>query len=220
MSEKIAVQTFTKKEFLKVIEKIPVGNWDNNCSDDINVYDVYKSDTCIDLIDGGYDHIEEFKGYTIITAEEYLKEGGEAEFKVGDRVECIADGDGAKIGMLGTVKEASDQSCLAIEFDGYIDTGHTCYNYCKDSMGRWVKNTYLRKITKQTKTEKENKDMEIGKHFMVIFKEDAELAVKMTKRFGYQYSGDDRDLIALKRDKKDLLAIVKAEEDEAAKAKD
>jgi hypothetical protein len=67
-------------------------------------------------------------------------------------------------------------------------------------------------IKPTTKTTKEN-NMDINRNVLEIFKEDAVLAGKIANRFGDQYGTTDRDTIALERDKEDLLAIIKAEED-------
>lgn len=145
--------------------------------------------------------------YTIISAEEYLRE--EEVFKVGDRVECI--------GISG-ITEKYSKAIVKLGHKyivSHIFNNGTCGIEEAESC---VEKIDFKLTTKQTKTKKENKSMEIGKSFIKVFKSDAELALKMSDRFGAQYSNSDRDQIALERDKKQLLSIVEAE-DEAAEAK-
>ena len=63
---------------------------------------------------------------------------------------------------------------------------------------------------------KENK-MNISDNILEVFEDSATMAGKIANRFGSEYGDTTRDLFALKRDKKDLLAILKAEEAETKK---
>lgn len=214
MSEKIAVHTFTREEFLNVIEKIPIGSWDSADRDDREVYDVYESNTCIDLSDGGYDHMEGFDGYTIISAEEYLRE---VEFKVGDRVEIVKEHGDAQIGAKGIVISTNhtmyEQKHIGVKFDERINTSSDVAK--EKGYGYYVYPECL-KLIKSNKTKKENNNMDISDNILEVF-ENSKDAKKVAVRFKGQYGDTDRDLLALRRDAKDLLAIIKKEEDEANK---
>lgn len=61
----------------------------------------------------------------------------------------------------------------------------------------------------------------IKDNFIEVFSKDTKLAAKMSERFGTFYNdNNDRDLLALQRDKDDLVKILDAEEKEkAAEAK-
>lgn len=63
---------------------------------------------------------------------------------------------------------------------------------------------------------KENK-MNISDNILTVFEDSATMAGKIANRFGSEYGDTTRDLLALRRDRKDLLAILNAEEDEAKK---
>lgn len=97
MSEKIAVHCPTKELWDKVEDKaIREGKQWSSGHREPDYWGYYKDNICISLAStylmygiktGG---CYEKEGYTIISAKDYLKEGGEeVEFKVGDRVECI-----------------------------------------------------------------------------------------------------------------------------------
>jgi hypothetical protein len=79
-----------------------------------------------------------------------------------------------------------------------------------DGQKWWYEESKI-KLTK-TQTTKEN-NMNISDNILTVF-EKSEDAKKVANRFGDQYGNTDRDLLALKRDKKDLLAIIKDEEEE------
>ena len=61
--------------------------------------------------------------------------------------------------------------------------------------------------------------MEISKNILEVF-ENSKDAAKVAERFRGQYWDSDRDLLALERDKEDLLAIIAKEEAQAAKKED
>lgn len=64
-----------------------------------------------------------------------------SNFKVGDRVKCIAPGiDCAEIiGMTGTVVivDSSERQSVGVEFDNSFRGGHTICGICKDERGWW-----------------------------------------------------------------------------------
>ena len=88
MEEKIAVLCKTKDEWERVVFKLkPVGHYP---------WSDLTLDVCISTDDSGYGSIrlQEEDGYKIISAAEYLNEGGKdvSEFKVGDEVRFVKGG--------------------------------------------------------------------------------------------------------------------------------
>ena len=216
MSEKIAVHCKTMEEWGKVLIKIDKVNtmWKKAFND-------YK-DSCINPADPATCDKTYYirEGYTIISAEEYLKEEG---FKVGDRVECINalgisalnEGD---INIITCLDKQDGESYVGFKGNtsssaNYLSTRFVLVNKREDTNRCTdIINQALHNITKE-------ETMTINDNVLEVFKEDAVMAGKVAKRFGTQYGTEDRDALALKRDKKDLLAIIKAEEEEAAKDK-
>lgn len=148
--------------------------------------------------------IFEEEGYTIIPASEYLKE---EEFKVGDRVQCISSkGEKVVSGRTYIVKHyPSKDGPKYVNIEGpYAES----FNLSR-----------FRKLTNQPKTTKKEESTmaQIQDNFIEVFSKDTKLAARMSERFGAQYSNDDRDLLALRRDKDELVKILDAEEKKAAK---
>jgi hypothetical protein len=200
----IAVHCKTEEEWHKVRQKYGRHHSDTG-------WRQYAEQTCV--CHAGFhckQHYEE-KGYTIISSEEYLKEGENevSEFKVGDRVECIDIGNSSAQARLEVGKLYTIRSFCKHSDNFYLK--ETGYNYPP----RKFKLATNKPTIKTTKEE----TMNINDNVLEVFKEDAVLAGKVAKRFGSQYGTTDRDTIALKRDKKELLAIIKADEEEAAKDK-
>ena len=125
-----------------------------------------------------------------------------SEFKVGDKVEITEIQNGSnRIGEIGTL----------IKID--IDDDEVPY-LVKFEVGSdwWHREGRIKKVSStKTQTTKEN-NMNISDNILTVF-EKSEDAKKVANRFGDQYGNTDRDLLALKRDKKDLLAIIKDEEE-------
>jgi hypothetical protein len=180
-------------------------------------------------------------GYIIIPAAEYLKE---EEFKVGDRVECI-NGTWLTLGSIYTIngvgcdtkfpyiinnysipshhiklapKEvATDEDYFEKHQDeicGSCEEAHGCNGSYPDSLceGRWCEE--MVDEHKDANLNEMEETMNINNNVLEVF-ENSKDAKKVANRFGDQYGTNDRDTLALRRDKKDLLAIIKAEEDEA-----
>jgi hypothetical protein len=196
LEEKIAIHCKSKEEWQAVEDEMfSLGNsWPSNGSARYQAsYPYMFVGEYYGLQKGTESYLKE-KGYKIITAEDYLKEG----FKVGDRVECV---EGSKYITEGGIYTVIGENELGnIRIKGIPERGYFPERF--------------KLANNQTKTIKQEEvEMNIGKSFIKVFKEDAELAANMSERFGSQYGETERDLLALKRDKKELLAIVKAEED-------
>ena len=231
--EKIAVRCRNNLEWDKVKEKI--GGCFATWQDEVPTG---RAD-CINMDGLGWSTEGHYskKGYTIISAQEYLNE---EEFSVGDLVEILEMQDGRNyVGQTAVINQRSETLPLPLEVR--FDCGTTW----------WYKKNRLKKLTTKPKTKtteetilsdkdyfdkheeelcaeaigmhkdanpnEEEKTMDINKNVLQVFKEDAELAGKIAKRFGSQYDTTDRDTIALKRDKEQLIAIIKDEEAEEEK---
>jgi hypothetical protein len=121
--EKIAVHCPTEEIFKKVLAKRNL-KWEEYYSNN-------KTETCVCLnMDGMQSraHLRD-DGYTIIPASEYLKEGGnEVEFKVGDRVECVNNGninggfkaEYLKEGHVYTIIDLYGDKLKLDSIDGYV----------------------------------------------------------------------------------------------------
>ena len=195
MSEKIAVHCETKEEWIKVQGKA-FGRIRTSIfagADCINPASTWASKR----------HYQG-EGYTIISAQEYLKED---EFKVGGKVIFLhADGFESNCGNYTGGLKLGDTYMISKARDGGVKVeGDTWWH---DKRHFTVTPNF-----DQTKTIKEEA-MNINDNVLEVFKEDAVMAGKISKRFGSQYGTIDRDTLALKRDKKDLLAIIKKEEAE------
>ncbi len=132
------------------------------------------------------------------------------EFKVGDRVKVTKDYDAAETGMIGTIVSIPKFGHPGIEFDEFME-GHDCSGASKSSHGQWVPVSHLET------TKEEESNMNISDNIAEVFESSTKTAKKVAARFGDQYGNTDRDLLALKRDKPELLAII-AEEEKEAKA--
>ena len=141
--------------------------------------------------------------------EEYLNEGGKdvSEFKKGDKVECVNTNSYGKYDAQNLEKDGIQVGNLyivnAILSTNYI--GFKGSTYCHHPSN-------FKLATTKTQTTKEN-NMNISDNILTVFEDSATTAGKVAKRFGSEYGDTTRDLLALKRDKKDLLAIIKDEEE-------
>ncbi|MCK5237183.1 MAG: hypothetical protein KAR06_09375 [Deltaproteobacteria bacterium] len=146
--------------------------------------------------------------YNIIPASEYLKEK-EEEFKVGDRVKCIGEKyiDSVMYNVCTILEIHNENGSMKLK------EGVEEYWYPK-------KDFKLVESTNQPKTTKKEESImaEIRENFITAFPKDTKLAAKMAARFGNQYDNSDRDLLALERDKDELVKILDAEEKAAEKA--
>lgn len=167
MSEKIAVHCPTKDLWDKVREKVGT-----RFSPDWRTAHRQHKDVCL-YHDGLWDR-KEFcleKGCTIISAEEYLKEGGEeVEFKVGDRVECVEKGD-SKFLVLGKLYTISEMSGSKFQFvEGYGDFPTHGWKLS------WFK--LANKQTKTTKKEESNmQSTSINEVVMEVFEKKEDMMV-------------------------------------------
>ena len=143
--------------------------------------------------------------HIIISVGEYLKEGGNevSKFKVGDRVTRKSDGGLYRItfksGLYNSIEDFNSSDEEGGVHDGDLEP------------------LKLSTSNPTTKTTKE-KTMNINDNVLEVF-ENSKDAKKIAIRFGAQYGITDRDTLALKRDKKELLAIIAAEEKEAEENK-
>jgi hypothetical protein len=208
--EKIAIHCPTKELWRAVESKaFKHGHiWaDNKPNERFDGWNVYKNNACI-LPNQIMSQCElgflTRRDYTIIPASEYLKE---EVFKVGDRVECVK-ADRVECVKADSVIDVGDKGEITIE-EGKVP----CVKWDKGG-SRWMVDTQLKLINKP-KTED---NMNISDNIAEVF-ENTKEAKKVAARFAGQYGNTDRDLLALRRDKKDLLAIIKKEEDEAKKDK-
>ena len=191
MSEKIAVICPTIEIWDMVRKKL-------GSNRDRNRWDKKKQNTCLEISPcrDEYSSKSYFMSleYTIISAAEYLSEGGKdaMEFKVGDRVECIEKENYSQLEIGG------------IYTISYIDEDDVGIDGAEED--EWP----IAWFKLSTQTTKEN-NMNISDNILEVF-ENSKDAKKVAARFGSEYGDTTRDLLALKRDKDDLLAIIEAEE--------
>lgn len=215
MSEKIAVRCKTEEEWDKVRGKHDGGsstpNWTGPNADP----DCRKHGACIYVSgdESGYDaRIDaERNGYTIISAQTYLREvKDEVIFQAGDRVECIKH-EGSRSGY--------DLELRYYIIDGFGGVNRSHLELKGLSKSKTFKKERFKLATNKPTTTKEETTMNISDNFVEVFDSSAKLAKKMAVRFGEQYGDTDRDLIALERDKGKLMAILEAEEEKEQDAK-
>jgi hypothetical protein len=72
---------------------------------------------------------------------------------------------------------------------------------------------YLNEGGKDVREKTKENNMNISDNILTVFEDSATTAGKIAKRFGGEYGDSTRDLLALKRDKEDLLKIIKDEEE-------
>jgi hypothetical protein len=123
-----------------------------------------------------------------------------------------------------TILKPNDLRVCRVSHDNDLDDdkivdcgGIDCDDCVLSSENRGIAEIYIQtkgKHTPLTKCFNKESDMNISDNILIVF-EKSEDAKKVANRFGKQYGDTDRDLLALKRDKKDLLAIIKDEEEAA-----
>lgn len=171
MEEKIAVHCPTIEIWDMVRKKIGSDRGRNR-------WDKKKQNTCLEISPyrDEYSSKSYFMSleYTIISAQEYLNEGGKdaMEFKVGDRVEIIIGHGDAKVGMTGEIfdlnPEGNDDGYFGIEFDRRV-------NYTtnvipgKIGHGYYVDPKSLKVIKTQTTKENDMKDNNIDSNVLAVF---------------------------------------------------
>jgi hypothetical protein len=126
-----------------------------------------------------------------------------SEVRIGDKIEITGVQSGAD--LVGAVFEVED-----------LSGPNGCPRIRRSNGDIWfIEEWNYKLLNKQNNIKGEDK-MEISNNIFEVF--DKTDMKKVQERFGDQYSpNSDRDLLALKRDKKDLLAIIKKEEEEAEK---
>lgn len=169
MEEKIAVHCTTKGEWNKVQAKLNVTspNWtpSNSC------WDTYRERTCINILHLGFCSVRWYKarGYTIISAAEYLNEGGKDVKKLlkkGDEVEITQECDGhdsvGKLLPLGS-DQLDSNGCTVVREDGtnwyYPSTKYIIITTKENKMSLQI-NSIIRKVFKGAEFEQVEKMQE------------------------------------------------------------
>lgn len=199
---KIAVHCKTEEEWNKVlvkIDKVDHTAWRNAFHD-------YRN-PCINPDDPATCDKTYYKerGYTIISAQEYLN-----EFKVGDRVEilsgCITGNSDliGKVGQITNIHKSSDNP-FRVETKIFTSSGH---NY------GWFKEV---KLATKPKTTEETMSIVINSTVAKVFT-DIPTAQMVTRCLGKEYEEDNhRAYLDLNRDKESVLAEAQRLEDIANK---
>lgn len=140
----------------------------------------------------------------------------EEVFKVGDKVECVDIDNNASYkkykGKEGVIERITDKQYEKI---GKHLLHVKWYDSSLPTQGMYGKRFKLatNKPTQVNINGFMEETMDYSDNFAEVFDGSAKLAKKMAARFGKQYGGNDRDLIALERDKGKLIAILEREED-------
>ena len=205
--EKIAVHCETKEIWYRVMGKMPGKHLNDS------VWGEYGSETCIDSAGSSITYCSRKwyldNNYPIISAQEYLNEGGKdvKEFKVGDRVECIETEKNypkIKIGNIYTVKYESSRGkgWLGFEESGDTDTG-------------WPKSWF--KLATKTQTTKENnmKSNDINKNVAAVFGDVPGNDLLLVDK---HFDSDMMERILMDKHKTAILKACKEAEAEAVKA--
>jgi hypothetical protein len=220
--EKIAVHCETEEEWEAVQEKAfkegflwPSGRHKSTAYPESN-HIIFRKDTAFRKGAMEISHSDREwargKGYTIIPASEYLEEAVEFSIEVytTSELDIIRShySDLPSIGSGGYVYPTNVQVK-----NGTVtkDFGVLKKHY---SFDEWQASTNQPKTTKK----EESTMADIKESFITAFPKDTKLAAKMSARFGEQYDNTDRDILALERDKDDLVKILDAEEKAAEKA--
>jgi hypothetical protein len=192
----IAIQCKSEEEWEKVKSKMEAS------------FPVWRDDVfgepadCISGSGSGWASQAYYKkdGYTIISAAEYLNEGGRdvSEFKVGDRVKCINKHDYGNCGKIFTVSKIGKGSAIALQ-----ELGTTCC-YNPDCF----------KLI-STQTTKENN---MNKNISDVFEKTKE-ALLVEKHLGAQIGTNFIDGLILADKKVEVLAEAKRLEKEEKEGK-
>lgn len=200
MGKKIAVHCPTRELWNKVqIKAFSSGKeWSSCGKKTLDFWHDDAEETCINMYSGCLErHNRGYysgKGYTIISAADYLKEGEVEEFKVGDRVECIEDGNKSTIknGMIYTV------------LDTYESCGDSFIRVTPSGEGVYMERFKLAGSTTKPKLKENN--MNINSSIRTVFveedKADFDLVEKMQKVFGGEIAENFTGAMIL-RDNKD-----------------
>lgn len=222
MSEKIAVHCKTREEWDSVQKKAVSGGilWCDKVKYS-DTWSTYGDDSCIAFTAQGMkfspSRFYKEDGYTIISAQEYLKEGGGEEFKVGDRVELVMDSGHLEEGGMGTIEVIEDPS-IGVTWDKYSIYNHNLGRRCKEGHGFWVRPKDVKHVNKQ----KEETEMSITINSTVakVFK-DIKTAEMVTRHVGSEYPEDNhRAYLDLKNNEKAVLKYCQELEDAEKASKD
>jgi hypothetical protein len=236
--DKIAVRCKTRAEWDKVQRKVfKTGmRWSTNPKPVLS--ENFASGIMIGLPDnvihdrltassGDYYHANH---YTIISAQEYLSEGGKdvnigdwdmgvsnvSEFKKGARVECIKPINMIGKGDHGTICEIVEgTTCsMGVEWDNNI-SGHDCVGTAKYGYGYWMIPNQIKLISTKTQTTKENN---MNKNISDVFDKTKE-ALLVEKYLGAQIGNNFIDGLILLDKKVEVLAEAKRLEKEEKEGK-
>lgn len=215
--ERIYVHCKTKELWRKVERHAVEGGvlWCNHKKTNDEWYTYGNNSVIVIGCSMAYCDVDYYTEKKIITAEEYLKEGGEnvSEFKVGDRVEVIEDYTSACIGMKGVLIKPTGREWV-IEFDDWFLGEHNCGGQVKNRHGYYVGRNYIKLINKGGKTMSLNINSTIRKVFAGAEFEQVE---KMQHHFGNEIQENFSGEIFLKANKKkfedEIVRLEKEAED-------
>lgn len=142
------------------------------------------------------------------------------EIKVSDKVIAVGISGLTKKYSSKTIKLGAEYIVTHVFDDGTLGVGgiQQCVATADFQLAEEYLQTKGKHIPLNECFNKES-NMNISDNILTVFEDSATTAGKIAKRFGSEYGDTTRDLLALKRDKKDLLAIIKAEEEKEKEAK-
>ena len=213
MGKKIAVHCPTRELWNKVqIKAFSSGKeWSSYGKKTLDFWHDDAEETCINMYSGCLErHNRGYysgKGYTIISAADYLKEGEVEEFKVGDRVRYTGNG------MVGHFQK-NEIYTVSRSWSKYLRVSELEARNADHS-------EYKSNFIKLTNKSKENKDMNINSSIRTVFveedKADFDLVEKMQKIFGGEIKEDFTGAMILRNNKEEYLAEIKRLDDIEAK---
>lgn len=202
MEDEIAVHCKNKEDWDEIVDGFKKEK-------SLYLWKSYRGESCLDI--KKEEHCSksyyERNGYTIISASEYLNEGGKdvSEFKRGDRVECVdPDGDLTSLqnGYIYTIRDISGRSM-----------------YLHGIKGCSFTERYLKLATK-TQTTKEN-NMELNSSIRTVLVEENgatfETVEKFQKVFGSEIAENFTGAMILRKNIKTYNDEIKRLEDIEAK---
>jgi hypothetical protein len=210
--EKIAVHCPTWKDFKLVREELnrrnKNANWwpwkDGKSGWEEN----HKKGDCYIHPHGGWDKKCHLDGYKIISAVEYLKEGEDVKFKVGDKVKCISTTNSCflQIDNTYTVSELLSKGGCRIK------------EAMEDHPGHEYNTGIIQLALINTKKEESNMS-DVNKTVKEVFgKETGDDMMLVDKYYGNCFGNNLLELLA-KKYKKDILAdAIQRDKDEKAEA--
>jgi hypothetical protein len=204
--EKIAIHCPTEKLFLAVLDKRNLLVWQEYYKND-------RSETCVEMNEKGMQSKEYYinKGYTIIPASEYLKEGGnEVEFK-GLKIPPEPESD-YFLYVLKTGGCENDDSDVEVMCAGIK---------CEDCILSTNNMDMLREyLNKQNKEEVMTINSTIRKVFVEEEKAEFSLVEKMEENFGTEIEENFTGYLILKANKKKYIDEITRREEEKKEEED